>query len=531
MTSTPDSNRAAQPGSQARPQARPQAQPRGVPRLELRHATKAFGRVRALADGTLALWPGEVHALLGENGAGKSTLVKILAGVHQPDGGELLVDGVERRFATPAHARDAGIAVIYQEPTLFFDLSVVENIHMGRQPVDRFGRIDYDAMRREVGELLASLGVDLKPERLVRGLSIADQQVIEIAKALSLNANVLIMDEPTAALSLPEVERLFAIVRRLRDRGAAILFITHRLDEVFALTQHVTVMRDGAKVFDAPTATLTTDAIVAKMVGRDLATFYPKADVKPGDVKLRVRGLTRRGVFRDVAFEVRAGEIVALAGLVGAGRSEVARAIFGIDPLDAGDVQVDGQRLKPGRPAAAVKAGLALVPEDRRQQGLALELSIARNASLTVLGRLVRFGFLTGGSELRLARRWGERLRLKAGDLNAPAGTLSGGNQQKVVLGKWLATGPKVLIIDEPTRGIDVGAKAEVYGALAELVREGMAVLMISSELQEVLGMADRVLVMHEGRITADIARADATEERIMSAALGESDAHWGHAA
>ncbi len=502
-----------------------------VPRLELRRASKSFGRVRALVDGSLVLKAGEVHALLGENGAGKSTLVKILAGVHRPDGGELYVDGEVREFTSPAQARDAGIAVIYQEPTLFFDLSIAENIYMGRQPVDKVGRIDYDTMHREVAALLASLGVDLKAERLVRGLSIADQQVIEIAKALSLNANVLIMDEPTAALSLPEVERLFTIARKLRERGVAILFITHRLEEVFVLTQHVTIMRDGAKVFDAPTSTLNTQDIVAKMVGRDLATFYPKAEVKPGDVMLRVRGLTRRGVFKDIAFDVRAGEIVALAGLVGAGRSEVARAIFGIDPSDAGQVQIAGKPLKMGMPAGAVKAGLALVPEDRRQQGLALELSIARNASLTVLGRLVRFGLISAGREVQLAGQWGTRLRLKASDLNAPVGTLSGGNQQKVVLGKWLATGPKVLIIDEPTRGIDVGAKAEVYGALAELVREGMAVLMISSELPEVLGMADRVLVMHEGRITADIARADANEERIMSAALGQTNIHLGHAA
>ncbi|MEX3763450.1 sugar ABC transporter ATP-binding protein [Paraburkholderia phenoliruptrix] len=501
------------------------------PRLELRHASKSFGRVRALSDGDLALWPGEVHALLGENGAGKSTLVKILAGVHQPDSGELVVDGVARRFATPAEARDAGLAVIYQEPTLFFDLSIAENIFMGRQPVDRIGRIQYDAMRREVDGLLASLGVDLRADQLVRGLSIADQQVIEIAKALSLNANVLIMDEPTAALSLPEVERLFAIVRKLRERDVAILFITHRLDEVFALTQRVTIMRDGAKVFDGLTADLTTEAIVAKMVGRDLETFYPKAERPPGEVRLSVRGLTRVGVFKDISFDVRAGEIVALAGLVGAGRSEVARAIFGIDPLDAGEIMIGGQRLSAGSPAAAVRAGLALVPEDRRQQGLALELSIARNASMTVLGRLVKHGLITARSETALANRWGTRLRLKAGDPNAPVGTLSGGNQQKVVLGKWLATGPKVLIIDEPTRGIDVGAKAEVYSALAELVRDGMAVLMISSELPEVLGMADRVLVMHEGRISADIARAEADEERIMAAALGQPIPPLGRAA
>jgi rhamnose transport system ATP-binding protein len=373
--------------------------------------------------------------------------------------------------------------------------------------------------------------VNLRAQRLVRGLSIADQQVVEIAKALSLNANVLIMDEPTAALSLTEVERLFAIVRGLRERNAAILFITHRLDEVFALTQRMTIMRDGLKVFDAMTADMTIDSIVSKMVGRDLDTFYPKADVAPGEVRLAVRGLTREGVFKNVSFEVRAGEIVALAGLVGAGRSEVARAIFGIDPVDAGEVQVAGKPLQLGRPQAAVRAGLALVPEDRRAQGLALELSIARNASLTVLGRLVRHGLISARSESTLAADWGKRLRLKAGDLNAPVGTLSGGNQQKVVLGKWLATNPKVLIIDEPTRGIDVGAKAEVYRTLAELVREGMAVLMISSELPEVLGMADRILVMHEGRISADIARAEANEERVMSAALGASPQILGRAA
>ncbi|MDN7181730.1 sugar ABC transporter ATP-binding protein [Caballeronia sp. SEWSISQ10-4 2] len=501
------------------------------PRLELRHASKSFGRVRALGDGSLALWPGEVHALLGENGAGKSTLVKLLAGVYQPDSGELLVDGRARRFANPAEARDAGLAVIYQEPTLFADLSIAENIYMGRQPRDRLGRIRYDEMNREVDTLLQSLGVNLRAERLVRGLSIADQQVVEIAKALSLNANVLIMDEPTAALSLTEVERLFAIVRSLRERNAAILFITHRLDEVFALTQRLTIMRDGLKVFDAMTADMTIDSIVSKMVGRDLDTFYPKADVAPGEVRLSVRGLTRDGVFKNVSFEVRAGEIVALAGLVGAGRSEVARAIFGIDPVDAGEVRIADKPLQLGRPQAAVRAGLALVPEDRRAQGLALELSIARNASMTVLGRLVKHGLISSRSENTLAADWGRRLRLKASDLDAPVGTLSGGNQQKVVLGKWLATGPKVLIIDEPTRGIDVGAKAEVYRTLAELVREGMAVLMISSELPEVLGMADRILVMHEGRISADIARADANEERVMSAALGASPSTLGKAA
>ena len=494
-----------------------------VPRLALRHASTTFGRVRALSDGELVLWPGEVHALLGENGAGKSTLVKILAGVHQPDTGELRIDGVERRFATPAEARDAGLAVIYQEPTLFFDLSIAENIFMGRQPVDRFGRIQHDAMRREVDGLLASLGVDLRADRLVRGLSIADQQVIEIAKALSLNANVLIMDEPTAALSLPEVERLFTIVRKLRERDVAILFITHRLDEVFALTQHVMIMRDGAKVFDAPTSDMTTESVVAKMVGRDLETFYPKADVTPGDVRLSVRNLTRVGVFKDVSFDVRAGEIVALAGLVGAGRSEVARAIFGIDPIDSGEVQIAGQRLKRGSPAAAVRAGLALVPEDRRQQGLALELSIARNASMTVLGRLVRHGLISTRSETQLATRWGTRLRLKASDPSAPVGTLSGGNQQKVVIGKWLATQPKIIILDEPTKGIDIGSKAAVHGFISELAAEGLSIIMISSELPEILGMSDRVLVMKEGLSAGLFDRDGLTPETLVRAATGNA--------
>ncbi|CAB3778765.1 sugar ABC transporter ATP-binding protein [Pararobbsia alpina] len=503
-------------------------QPAARPRLVLTRASKSFGRVRALEDGTLTLWPGEVHALLGENGAGKSTLVKLLAGVHQPDGGEMRIDGEPRTFPSPADARNAGIAVIYQEPTLFFDLSIGENIFMGRQPCDRAGRIRYDAMNAEVDTLLASLGVNLRAQQSIRGLSIADQQVVEIAKALSLNANILIMDEPTAALSLLEVDRLFAIAERLRARGVAILFITHRLDEVFKLSQRITIMRDGRTVHFAMTHEMTTGSIVAKMVGRDLDTFYPKAEAAPGEVALSVRGLSRTGVFHDISFDVRRGEIVALAGLVGAGRSEVARAIFGIDPVESGAVHVLGKPLRLGRPFDAVRAGLALVPEDRRGQGLALDLSIARNASLTVLGRLTRGGLISARSEEQLAQTWGQRLRLKAANLQAPVGTLSGGNQQKIVIGKWLATDPKVLIIDEPTRGIDVGAKAEVYRTLADLVSQGMAVLMISSELPEVLGMADRVLVMHEGRLSADLARADASEERIMSAALGQ---HWERAA
>lgn len=492
------------------------------PCVELRALRKAFGSVVALHNGMLTLCPGEVHALLGENGAGKSTLVKILSGVHAADSGEFMVDGQPARFHGPSDSRDAGIAVIYQEPTLFGDLNITENIYMGRQLVDRWGRLQHAQMRDAVEALLRRLGVDLDATQLVRGLSIADQQIVEIAKALSQKARVLVMDEPTAALSKMEVEQMFAIVRRLREEGVAVLFITHRLEEVFALTQQVTIMRDGSHVFSGPTDQLSAPSIVRHMVGRELGDYYPRHRCTPGDVALEVQDLGRTGVFHKINFCVRRGEIVALAGLVGAGRSEVLRAIFGIDAVDSGRVRVNGEPLRLGNPSQSVRAGLALVPEDRRAQGLVMEGSIARNATLTIIESLTRFGFIRRDTEHRVADAWGQRLKLKAGDLVHPVSTLSGGNQQKVVLGKWLATNPSVFMIDEPTRGIDVGAKAEVYRAMSQLVEEGLAVLMVSSELPEVLGMADRVLVLHEGRITAELHRGAMSEEAIMSAALGQ---------
>ncbi|HZG92637.1 MAG TPA: sugar ABC transporter ATP-binding protein, partial [Pseudonocardia sp.] len=355
-----------------------------------------------------------------------------------------------------------------------------------------------------------------------RGLSIADQQIVEIAKALSLDARVIVMDEPTAALSPVEVERLFAVARALREDGAALLFISHRFEEITALCQRVTVLRDGALVSTDPMTGLTVDEMVRRMVGRPLDVLFPKREVPVGEVLLAVEGLGRAGAFRDVSFEVRAGEIVALAGLVGAGRSEVVRAVFGVDPRDAGEVRVAGKVLRPGDPRAAMAAGLALVPEDRRQQGLVLEASIERNATATRWRRLARFGLLFGGVERRAAAEWTARLRTKYADLDDPVGRLSGGNQQKVVLAKWLSTAPRVLIVDEPTRGIDVGTKAEVHRLMSELAADGVAVLMVSSELPEVLGMADRVLVMHEGDLVAEIPRARADEETVMRAATGQ---------
>jgi rhamnose transport system ATP-binding protein len=496
-------------------------EPDVVPVLALEGVSKSFGAVRALRGVSLQLFAGEAHALAGENGAGKSTLIKALAGVHRPDEGTVLLDGEPVVFHGPADARDAGVAVIYQEPTLFPDLSVAENIFMGRQPRRSLGRVDHRAVRGATADLFRRLGVDLDPDQPARGLSIADQQLVEIAKALSFDARVLIMDEPTAALTGSEVARLFGVVRTLREEGAAILFISHRLEEVFALCQRVTTLRDGAWIASEPVEDLSEDDLIRRMVGRDLDELYPKTPAEVGEVALSVRRLTREGVFTDVSFEVRSGEIVGLAGLVGAGRSEVARAVFGVDRWDGGEVEVAGKPLKPGAPSLAMAAGLALVPEDRRAQGLVMGMSIERNIGLTGLRATSRAGVMNRGSERSRAVDWAVRLQVKYARLADVVGTLSGGNQQKVVLAKWLATSPTVLIVDEPTRGIDVGTKAEVHRLLSQLAGQGVAVLMISSDLPEILGMADRVLVMHEGRIAAEIPRAEATEQSVVAAATG----------
>ncbi|MCW2872700.1 sugar ABC transporter ATP-binding protein [Actinacidiphila oryziradicis] len=496
----------------------------GRPVLSLEDASKSFGAVRALQGVSLELFPGEAHALAGENGAGKSTLIKMLAGVYRPDAGRVLVDGEPVVFHGPSDARDAGIAVIYQEPTLFPDLTVAENIFMGRQPRRSLGRVDHKAVREATAGLIRRLGVDLDPEQPARGLSIADQQIVEIAKALSFDARVLIMDEPTAALTGTEVARLFGVVRTLREQGAAVLFISHRLEEIFGLCERVTTLRDGRRIASELLDGLTEDDLVRRMVGRDLGELYPKQAAELGPTALSVRRLTREGHFSDVSFEVRSGEIVALAGLVGAGRSEVVQSVFGVDRPDAGEVEVAGKILRAGSPTAAMDAGIALVPEDRRQQGLVMEMSIERNIGLTGLAELGRGGVVRKALERGRATDWAVRLQLKYNRLSDSVGVLSGGNQQKVVLAKWLATNPSVLIVDEPTRGIDVGTKAEVHRLLSSLAAEGLAVLMVSSDLPEVLGMADRVLVMHEGRIAAEIPRGEADEESVMAAATGRGD-------
>ena len=491
--------------------------------LEVRDVAKSFGAVAAVQGVSFPLYGGEAHALVGENGAGKSTIVKMLAGVHRPDSGTLRVNGADVEFAGPADAKAAGIAVIYQEPTLFPDLSVAENIAMGDHPLTRLRQIDRKAMQANAERLFRRLGVHLDPARPARGLSIADQQLVEIAKALSSETRILIMDEPTAALSGVEVERLFAVVRSLRDEGAAIMFISHRFEEIMALCERVTIMRDGRHVATEMVADLTVDDMIRRMVGRDLSALFPKQEVIPGDVLLEVEGLSREGVFADITFSVRSGEIVALAGLVGAGRSEVMQAIFGVDPYDAGAVKVRGKRLKPGSPRAAMAAGLALVPEDRRQQGLVMDLSIERNVTLPRARKLARLGLLFGGSERRAAATWTERLHTKLGRLSDTVGTLSGGNQQKVVLAKWLSTGPRLLIVDEPTRGIDVGSKVQIYNLLGELAAQGKAIVFVSSYLPELLGMCDTIGVMCRGELAAVRSRSQWTEADIMRVATGSA--------
>ena len=495
------------------------------PALRLDNVFKSFGPVVALRSGSLTMPRGSTHALSGENGAGKSTLVKIVAGLYRRDSGVVELDGQSVDFTSTAQSKAAGIAVIYQEPTLFPDLSVTENIFMGRQPTDRFGRVDRRSMRDEATAIFQRLGVTLDPDRIVEGLSIADQQLIEIAKAISLDAQILIMDEPTAALSGVEVDRLFAVARSLRDEDRALLFISHRFEEVFALCDTVTVMRDGSYIDTLAIRDTTVEHLVSLMVGRDVNEMFPKLPATVGEVALEVTGLTRKGVFRDISFTVRSGEIVGLAGLVGAGRSEVARAIFGVDRYESGSVRLHGKPLPAGSPRVSTARGIALVPEDRRRQGLVLDDSVARNITLSIRSRLAKWGLIWTGLENRAAAVWASRLEVKTSALDTETGTLSGGNQQKVVLGKWLSTEPSVLIVDEPTRGIDVGTKAEVHRLLSTLAQQGIAILMISSELPEVLGMSDRVLVMREGTLTGEFTRDEATPEAVIHAATVQKEA------
>lgn len=481
---------------------------------------KSFGNVSVLEDVSFDIRAGEVHTLMGENGAGKSTLMNILAGVHQPDAGAIQLNGNAVRLTSPQMALRLGIALIHQEPLNFPDLSIAENIFLGRSvPRGAIGQIDWSTMRRRTQEVLKQLGVELDPRRRMAGLSIADQQMVELAAALAQNANVLLMDEPTAALTPGEVARLFSIVRSLRDKGVAIVFISHRIPEVFEIADRITVLRDGRFIGTRDVAETSKDEIVRMMVGRPLGEMYDKPECTPGAIRLSVSSLSSRNRFRDVNLTVRAGEIVGLAGLVGAGRTEVAEAIFGVREHDRGTIEVDSKPVSIRSASDAMSLGIAYVPEDRARNGLLLPMSISCNTTLASLRAVSAFGFISDRRENEMAERWRQTLQTRIRAVDQPVNELSGGNQQKVVLARWLERKPKVLIVDEPTRGIDVGAKAEVHHVLAELARQGTAILMISSDLPEAIAMCDRVLVMKEGQITGEFARGTATQENVMRAA------------
>jgi rhamnose transport system ATP-binding protein len=487
--------------------------------LELSKISKRFSGVEVLHEVSFTLKPGEVHALLGENGAGKSTLVKVITGVHQPDGGQIFLNGQLTHFSDPRESRQAGIAAIYQELSLFPDLDVAENVFVGRQPTTRDGRIDWRKLYDEAGKLLSSLGLHLNLKQKARSLSIAQQQMVEIARAFSINARILIMDEPTSSLTLNEVADLFRLVRRLREDGTAIIFISHRLEELFELADRVTVLRDGSYVDTRPLKEVSRDDLIRLMVGRTISNLFPKQEFQAGEVALKVENLSRSGIFEDISFELRRGEILGMAGLVGAGRTDVARAIFGVEPPTSGKIEVEGQEVRVTSPQQAINLGLAYVPEDRQLHGLIPPMNLISNISLPMIGQYARRGWLRDKVERGATFAAARRMEVRANNVWQKARELSGGNQQKIVLAKWLETKPRILILDEPTRGIDVGTKAAVHALMSKLAAEGIAILMISSELPEVLGMSDRVIVMHEGRMTGQFTRAEATQEKIISAA------------
>jgi rhamnose transport system ATP-binding protein len=497
------------------------------PVLEMDHVSKAFGATQALDDVSLALQRGEIHALLGENGAGKSTLIKIFTGIQQPDSGEFRLDGVPIQVSSPQDAQRFGVAAIYQEPMIFPDLSVAENIFIGHR--DRGKIVDRRRMEREAEEVLARLDVHLDVGEPARGLTLAEQQTVEIAKAISLDVRVLIMDEPTASLSAHEVRRLFRIVANLRQQGVAILFISHRMEEVFEIADRVTILRDGRWISTTPRAELTPASAIRQMVGREVKELFRRQRREPGAVRLEARQLSREGVFQDVSFDLRAGEVLGFAGLVGARRTDVGLALFGIAPADRGEIRLDGQHVAIASPRDAMARGIAYSTEDRRQLGLVMPLSIAANISLPSLPRFLSpNGLVRRTAERDAAEGFRQRLSIRAPSVETPTAALSGGNQQKVVISKWLETKPKVLILDEPTRGIDVGAKVEVHQLIDDLAAEGMAIILISSDLPEVLAMSDRILVMREGRQMAIFDHDDATQERVLTAAMGQSDDLFG---
>jgi ribose transport system ATP-binding protein len=492
--------------------------------LEMKGIGKTFPGVKALEGVHLSIREGQVHALLGENGAGKSTLIKILSGAYTRDEGEIYFDGELVDVRTPADAERLGISTIYQEFNLAPNMTIAENIFLGHLPT-KGGRIDWAAVRTRSRELLDSLNVNLSVDTLTGTLSVAQQQMVEIAKALNRNTRILVMDEPSAVLSEKDIEKLFAVVRRLQASGIGIIYISHRLKEIFELADEVTVLKDGRYVATRSVAEVDMDDLVKLMIGRDLEDIYPKREGEPGEVVLSVSHLAQTHLARDVSFDLRAGEIVGFAGITGSGRTEAVRVVFGADKATAGEMTLFGKPYSPRSPKDAIRHGVALVTEDRKRQGLLLKLQVYFNMTVSGLDRLRKGGVLQLKDEQKLVRKWIKDLRIKTPGPDFMVVNMSGGNQQKVVLARWLSLGIKVFILDEPTRGIDVGSKAEIYQIMADLADQGIAIIMISSELPEVLGMSDRVMVMREGRIVKELSREEASEEVVMQYAVGHAEA------
>ena len=491
--------------------------------LEMKGIGKSFPGVKALEGVSLSVREGQVHALLGENGAGKSTLIKILSGAYTRDEGEIVFDGAKADIKTPGDAEDLGISTIYQEFNLTPNMTIAENIFLGHLPT-KAGRVDWATVKQRSRELLDSLDFHLPVDTLTGGLSVAQQQMVEIAKALNRNTKILVMDEPSAVLGEKDIDNLFAVVRRLQATGIGIIYISHRLKEIFQLADEVTVLKDGRYIDTRQVADVTMDDLVRLMIGRDLQDVYPRRKAEPGEVVLDVSHLAQAHLARDVSFQLRAGEIIGFAGITGSGRTEAARVIFGADRATAGEMTLMGKPYRPRSPRDAINQGIALVTEDRKRQGLLLKLQVYFNTTVSGLDRLTTFGVLRLKDEMTLVQKWIQNLRIKTPSPEFMVVNMSGGNQQKVVLARWLSLGIKVFILDEPTRGIDVGSKAEIYQIMTDLANQGAAIIMISSELPEVLGMSDRVMVMRDGRIVKELDRADASEEVVMHYAVGHEE-------
>ncbi|WP_226781177.1 sugar ABC transporter ATP-binding protein [Oceaniglobus trochenteri] len=491
-----------------------------APALRVSGLTKRFPGVLALDDVSLEVHSGEVLALLGENGAGKSTLIKMLAGVYVPDGGTIETKGQERHFTSPADALAAGIKVVFQEIALVPEFTVAENIFLEDHLAGRFGKVGWREIRRRAAEIFERAGFDIDPDAKVRDLPISQQQLVEISRALAHEAEIVIMDEPTSSLTPAEVRHLFQVIERLKSLGIAIIYVSHKLEEIFEIADHCTVLRDGRWVSSKPTAEHTNASLVTDMVGREITDMFPRTDRTPGETLVKVEGLSTRRLLKDLSFDVRAGEVVGFFGLMGAGRTELAKALVGYDPISEGTIRIADKPLSPHDTRTGKALGIGLLSEDRKEEGLMLDTSVTRNMTLATLDRFTKAGFVDTAAETKAAQGYTDRFRIKMARLDQAIRTLSGGNQQKVLLSRWLMHGLKVIVLDEPTRGIDVGAKAEIFALIDELAAEGFAVILMTSEMPELLGLSDRIFVLSGGRITGSFDRAGATQEGVLDAAI-----------